>query len=424
MIKFLLKGILRDKSRSLLPIIITAIGVALTVLLSGYMKGAFGDIIDQNARFETGHVKVMTQAYNENKDQIPNDLALLDASEWIDTLQTEFPQLEWIQRILFGGLIDVPDKNGNTRAQGPTTGMALDLFTEGSNEIKRMNIETSLVTGSIPKNPSEAIIGHDFSEKLNLKLGDEITFFGSTMNGSMTFKTFTISGTIRFGSSAMDKGALIVDITDAQLMLDMENATGEILGYLKGGVYEQEETTKIVEEFNKKHSSKSDEFSPIMLTLREQNNLASLLDYADVMSALFVFIFVFAMSIVLWNTGLLGGLRRYQEFGIRLALGEAKAQIYWSMVLEAVLIGVIGSVIGTIIGLGFTYYMQVVGIDISSYLTNSSMIMPSIIRAKITPSLFYIGFIPGVLAMVFGTMLAGIGIYKRETANLFKELEV
>jgi len=424
MIKFLLKGIVRDRSRSMLPIIITALGVGLTVLLSGYLKGAFGDIIDQNARFETGHVKVMTQAYAENKDQIPNDLALLDASEWLDTLNAEIPEMQWIERIKFGGLIDVPDENGNTRAQGPATGMALDIFSDESGENKRMNIEASLVTGAIPKKPSEAIIGHDFAEKLNLKLGDEITFFGSTMNGSMTFKTFNISGTIRFGTSAMDKGALIVDISDAQLMLDMDDATGEILGYLKSGVYDQNETDKIAMSFNNTYKLNTDEFSPEMLTLREQNNLASLLDYADVMSAMFIFIFVLAMSIVLWNTGLLGGLRRYQEFGIRLALGEAKANIYWSMVLEAVLIGVIGSIVGTIIGLGFTYYMQVVGIDISSYLDNSSMIMPSILRAKVTPNLFYIGFIPGVLAMVFGTMLAGIGIYKRETANLFKELEV
>ena len=244
------------------------------------------------------------------------------------------------------------------------------------------------------------------------------------MNGSMTFKTFKISGTIRFGTSAMDKGALIIDITDAQLMLDMDNASGEILGYLKSGVYDQDVVDKIATTFNGKYKKTTDEYSPVMLTLREQNNLASLLDYADVMSAMFIFIFVLAMSIVLWNTGLLGGLRRYQEFGIRLALGEAKRQIYWSMVLEAVLIGVIGSIVGTIIGLGLTYYMQVVGIDISSYLDNSSMIMPSVLRAKVTPNLFYIGFIPGVLAMVFGTMLAGIGIYKRETANLFKELEV
>lgn len=424
MIKFLLKGILRDRSRSMLPIIITALGVGLTVLLSGYLKGAFGDIINQNARFETGHVKVMTQAYVENKDQIPNDLALLDVSQWMDTLRTEIPQMQWVQRIKFGGIIDVPDANGNTRAQGPATGMALDLFSGESGENKRMNLESSLITGSLPKKAGEAIIGHDFSEKLNLKLGDTITLFGSTMNGSMTFKTFVISGTIRFGTSAMDKGALITDITDAQQMLDMENASGEILGYLKSGVYDQAETENIASAFNSKHKKSSDEFSPEMLTLREQNNLASLLDYADVMSGLFIFIFVLAMSIVLWNTGLLGGLRRYQEFGIRLALGESKGKIYGSMVLEAVLIGIIGSILGTIIGLAITYYMQVVGIDISSYLDNSSMIMPSVLRAKITPNLFYIGFIPGVLAMVFGTMLAGIGIYRRETANLFKELEV
>jgi putative ABC transport system permease protein len=34
MIKFLFRGILRDKNRSLLPIIIITIGVTLTILLS------------------------------------------------------------------------------------------------------------------------------------------------------------------------------------------------------------------------------------------------------------------------------------------------------------------------------------------------------------------------------------------------------
>ena len=34
-----------------------------------------------------------------------------------------------------------------------------------------------------------------------------------------------------------------------------------------------------------------------------------------------------------------------------------------------------------------------------------------------------IGFIPGVLATVLGTMLAGLAIYKREMSQLFKELE-
>jgi putative ABC transport system permease protein len=55
---------------------------------------------------------------------------------------------------------------------------------------------------------------------------------------------------------------------------------------------------------------------------------------------------------------------------------------------------------------------------------NASMMMPSIYRATITPEAFYIGFIPGLFSMVLGNALAGIGIYKRNTAQLFKELEV
>ena len=53
----------------------------------------------------------------------------------------------------------------------------------------------------------------------------------------------------------------------------------------------------------------------------------------------------------------------------------------------------------------------------------AAMMLPDVARARITPADFYIGFIPGVISTVIGTMLSGIGIYKRQTARLFKELE-
>jgi len=49
--------------------------------------------------------------------------------------------------------------------------------------------------------------------------------------------------------------------------------------------------------------------------------------------------------------------------------------------------------------------------------------MPNRIRARITPPDFYIGFIPGLISTVLGTALSGIGIYRRQTSMLFKELE-
>ena len=424
MIRFLLKGILRDKSRSILPIAVVSIGVALTVVLSAYIEGAFGGMIDQNARFETGHVKVMTRPYAENKEQLPNDLAILEVDQLIASLEKDYPNMEWESRIKFGGLIDVPDENGESRGQGPAAGLALNLLDKNSKEVDRMNINTSIVEGQLPSKPGETLLGHDFSEKLNLKIGDQVTFFGTTMDGSMTFQNFTVSGTIRFGAGMMDRGAMILDIEDARQMLDMENGTGELLGFSNLNVYDDKVAQKMASEFNSKFDYDADEFAPIMLPLREQNNLGEMLDYSSFMSGIFVFVFVLAMSIVLWNTGLLGGLRRYQEFGIRLALGESKGQIYRTMIFEAILIGIMGSIVGTMIGLAGAYYLQVVGIDIGDYMDNSSMLMPSVIRAKVTPVMFFIGFIPGLLAMVFGNMLSGIGIYKRQTARLFKELEV
>jgi len=45
-------------------------------------------------------------------------------------------------------------------------------------------------------------------------------------------------------------------------------------------------------------------------------------------------------------------------------------------------------------------------------------------RARVTGWSYVIGFVPGLVASVVGTMFAGIGIYRRQTSQLFKELEV
>lgn len=424
MIKFLLIGILRDRSRSLLPIIVVASGVILTVLLSTWMRGIFGDIISMSANFTTGHVKIMTRAYEENQAQLPNDLSLLNVAEVKEGLKADYPDMEWVDRIRFGGLIDVPDENGETRTQGPAAGQAVDLLSPNTKEPERMSIAKSLQQGRLPQAAGEALLSEDFAQKLKVELGEEVMLFGSTMEGGMAFKNFKIVGTVSFGSAILDRGAILVDIADARQALDMEDAAPEILGYFNDGEYDDEKAQQIATAFNAKYAEDPDEYAPVMKRLKEQSDMASRIDMADSMRAILVSIFVFSMSIVLWNIGLLGGLRRYSEFGIRLALGEEKKHIYKTMIYEAILIGVIGSILGTAIGLLGAYYLQEVGVDFSSMMKNVSMMVPQIYRAIITPDAFFIGFIPGVLSMVLGAALSGIGIYKRQTAQLFKELEV
>ena len=424
MIKFIIKGVLRDKSKSLIPIAVIAVGVMVTVIMSGFLKGVFSDVINQNAKLDTGHVKIMTKPYAENKEQLPNDLALLEIKELIDSLNHNYPELIWTPRIKFGGIMDVPDALGNTKSQGPGMGLAISLQNDESGELQRLQLTKSLKKGRLPKRSGEIILSDDYAAKLEINPGEEITFFGSTMEGSMVFQNYEMTGTVKFGSPLMDKGTFIIDISDAQNMLDMENGTGELLGYFKDDKYDDQKALVIAKNFNAKYKESEDEYAPIMVTLKDQNGLRESLDMGDAFSGIFVFIFILAMSLVLWNTGLIGGLRRYNEFGVRLALGESKNNVFKFLLIEASIVGLIGSIIGTILGLIFCYYLQEVGIDISADTANSTIIMPSVMRAYVTSDLFFIGFIPGLFSMLFGTALAGRGIYKRETARLFKELEV
>ncbi len=424
MIKFLLKGILRDRQRSLFPIIIVTSGVLLTVVLHCWLTGVLGDMFDLNARFTTGHVKVMTRAYAENADQMPNDLAILGADELFNKLKQQFPNMTWVKRIRFGGLLDVPDEQGETKSQGPAFGMAVDLFSKNTTEIQRLNIDEALKQGHLPQQPGEILISDDFANKLDVQPGAVVTLLSSTMYGSMALQNYTIAGTVRFGVEAMDRGAIIMDISDAQSVLDMNDAVSEILGYFPDIAYDDVKATAVEQEFNKQYANSQDEFVPVMSRLKVQSDLADYFDYVASFKGIAISIFIFAMSLVLWNAGLLGGLRRYGEVGLRLAIGEPKGHVYRSMIYESILIGIIGSFFGTLVGLSFAFYLQSKGINISGMMQGATIMMPSVIRAQITPPAYFIGFLPGLISTVLGTMLSGIGIYKRKTAQLFKELEV
>ncbi len=424
MIRFLIKGLLRDRSRSLFPVLMVSAGAFLTVFLYSFMKGAMDDLVNSNAKFDTGHAKIMTRAYEEMADQMPNDLALLGVNSLVERLRSSERNMVWTPRTRFGGLLDIPDERGETRAQGPVMGLGVDLLSPESQEIDILNLENAVVRGRLPQKENEILISEEFAKKLGVEIGEVATLIGSTMNGAMAMHNFKVSGTVRFGITVMDRGAIIADIKDVQSALDMEDAAGEIVGYSESMLYDDDTMLALTQRFNDKFSRDDDEFSPLMLSLSQQSGLREYLDLVDVFGGIIVLIFVVVMSIVLWNSGLINGLRRYGEIGVRLAMGEPKGSLYRWMIYESIIIGFIGSILGTVLGLAISYYMQYTGIDFAAIMQKSTMLISNVMRARVTGWSYVIGFVPGLVASVVGTMFAGIGIYRRQTSQLFKELEV
>ena len=423
MIRFLFKGLLRDRHRSLFPVIIVAVGVFLTTFLYSWMNGVINDMTDSSAKFDSGHLKVMTRAYSILANQLPNDLALTGIDKIMGTLNSEYPGYDWTARIKFGGLLDTPDENGESKSQAPAAGLGIDLLGKNSKEVERLNIRKAIVKGRIPQKPGEILISDEFAKRMDVGVNSKVTLLSTSSSGAMAVQNFIISGTVEFGITAMDRGAIIADVSDVQYALEMLNGAGEILGYSKDMFYNYKTADKMAAEFNKKYSKPEDKYSPIMLTLEDQNGLREYLHYVNVVIFFIIGVFLIAMSAVLLNAGLMSGIRRYGEVGIRLALGESKDQIYKSLLNESILIGIAGSIIGTALGLVLAYYMQEHGIDMSGQFKNSTLMVNNLIKAKISSTSYYIGFIPGLLATLLGTSLSGIQIFKRQTASLFKELE-
>jgi putative ABC transport system permease protein len=423
MIRFLLKGILRDRSRTLFPLITVVVGVFLTVVFFCWLNGILGNILDTSAKLGSGHVSVMTRAYAAESDQAPNDLALLGVTRLVDELRREFPEYQWTPRIRFGGLLDVPDEKGETRAQGPVAGMAVDLLSPGSPESGILDLGHALVKGKLPSKPGEALVSDALASRLDLRPGATVTLIASTMNGAMTTANFVLSGTLRFGTPAMDAGTVIADLRDVQDFLDMDDAAGEIAGFSRNGFYDQKKTEAVAAAFNGRHKKNGGEFDPVMDTLRHLSGLGAMLDSISGIVGLLLGVFILAMSIVLWNTGLMGNIRRHGEIGVRLSMGEDKGHVYRSMIAEALIIGVIGTFIGTALGLTLSYIVQAKGIDFSSLFRNASLLMSMRVRTRVIPASYIIGFIPGILATFLGAAMAGIRIYKRQTSKLLRELE-
>ncbi|HRX76473.1 MAG TPA: ABC transporter permease, partial [Candidatus Cloacimonadota bacterium] len=191
----------------------------------------------------------------------------------------------------------------------------------------------------------------------------------------------------------------------------------------KSGEYERKQAARIRQDFNLKYSDESDEFSPIMLRLEDQGSMGYILAMLDLAVLWMSIGFIAVLGIVLWNAGLLNGIRRYGEFGLRLAIGESKRKVYAALLVEALIVGVCGAVIGVLIGSAICTYFNRFGLDMSVYNRSSTMFSENVLYTSLSAYTIIASFIPGVLSTLLGAALAGIAIFKRQTSQLFKELE-
>ena len=228
----------------------------------------------------------------------------------------------------------------------------------------------------------------------------------------------------------MDKKMALIDLADAQETFYMPDMVTDWLGdfpthvsFLDYEKYRSQLDLRLKELVEHAPPGWAHDDIPLVLSILDQRNIGSITDTFLVVHKFIIGIFLFLMAVVLWNAGILNGIHRYGEMGLRLALGETHSRLIGTLVAESLAVGVVGSVAGCVLGGACTYFLQEVGLNMGDAFAQSGLMLNDVARARLSVDGFVRGVIPGLTASVLGTLVAGLAIFKRSEANLFRELE-
>jgi putative ABC transport system permease protein len=355
MISVALKGLLGRKLRAALTAIAIVLGVAMisgTYVLTDTIKAAFNTVFTEVYKNTdaviTGKSAIGGNA--NNGDQVPS---------LPESLLAQVRGLPGVA-LAEGGVSDTAklvNHNGKVIQRGGAPNLAFSVNPNGSQRFNPLE----LTGGRWPDGPNEIAIDQKTSNANDFAIGQKI---GVLAQGPV--EQFKIVGTTKFGGLSSLGGATlaIFDLKTAQRIFHKEGKLDSIGIAGKPGVSPDELVSEVQPLLPPTAQVRTGE-QEAKQAASDTNAFLSILEYfllAFGYVALFVGIFVIA------NTLGITVAQRMRELATLRTLGATKRQVYWSVILEALVIGIIASVIGLFLGLGLAKLLNALfvsfGIDL------------------------------------------------------------
>ncbi|MBL1285703.1 FtsX-like permease family protein [Streptomyces sp. For3] len=252
-------------------------------------------------------------------------------------------------------LVDSRNKN-----LGSDTGAPTIAGNWTDNDLRSMEI----TSGHAPRGPTEAMIDADTAEKHHLTLGDEVRTIAVT--GDIKAK---ISGIAAF--TVTNPGAAVVYLDTAtaqQKLLGAPDVFTHVSVTAEAGVGDTELKKSVA-------AALGDPAAYKLQTQKEaadanKDSMGSFLDVMKYAMLGFAGIAFLVGIFLIVNTFSMLVAQRTREIGLMRAIGSSRKQVNRSVLVEAVLLGVVGSVLGVAAGIGLAVglmkLMGAIGMELST----------------------------------------------------------
>ncbi|WP_250655115.1 ABC transporter permease [Alkalimarinus coralli] len=349
------RNIFRNTRRTLLTVLLIACGLAALLFTDAFIRGMAASMIKISTETFLGDAQIHQREFREANDI---DVYIQNIPSLYLQLDNMPPIKAYAPRTITGGMISSSENVSAAVIYG------IDAAKEAQvSKLKQAIIKGQYLSGTSDdhKNSStshEILIGDDLADLLEVDLGDRIVVtLSQAHGGELSQELFRLSGIFHFNDRHMDKGMAFINLAQGQSMLAI-NGIHEVAIRLQDVSLADDESLALWETLNNKDLE--------TLSWRELvPQLSSMLDMSSYSTLIVSIIMFILVALGLINSMFMSIYERHNEFGILLAIGTRPQQLFWQILLEGLLIGLLSLIVGLISGALLSYWKSVSGIDYS-----------------------------------------------------------
>lgn len=347
LLKLAWRNIWRNRRRSLIVLTSVVVGLVAIIISDGLSNGMIGQMLFNQINLNISHIQIHKKGFNNNKI-VKN---YLPDYKKVDQVLGRDPQVQaYSKRVFVTGILSSANNSSGVMIYGINPGAEAEVSI----------IKKSIINGSyLTNNKRDIIIGKKLAEKLEVEVGDKVVAMANTLKGEIGSEVFRIVGIFKTASSEFDKTAIYIPALTEQEMLNTGDKYYEYAVITKDYTNVDEIQKKLEESLGDNYEVLS--YKDLLPMLIYQVEL-----YKETMWILNVIIGL-ALIFGIINSMLMSVFERIREFGVLMSIGMKNSRIYLMIVLEAFIIGIVGTVTGIIIGLLLEIPLAHTGIDLSFF---------------------------------------------------------
>ena len=327
----------RQKRRALVSFLLIFLSTLLLITMVGMMKGQYGQMFRSAIDLYPGPLQITGEGYHED----PNfDRLIYDVSEVTDVLSKNEGVADYTVRF----------ENFALYSSGEESAGGMLVAIEPEKEKTFSKIEESLVDGEFltPGDEQVVYIGSTFANRLNVKVGDEISFISNDIYYSISSDIVTVKGI--FKTNAGDFDAMMAFTPKAYF--DTIFVTENVASHIVILPTDIENLEKLKRQINKELDGGPYQVSTWREFLRE---LVSLIEMDRNFGLIMIGMFFVIIFFVIMIFTLISVHSRTKELGIMRANGTTPNQVAAILFAETTIISLLAIIAGGISG-GFVVW--------------------------------------------------------------------